>query len=154
MARIGTDGPTITRNRSRITPSGSSSAVPIAAPCSDRNTPSTGSAARSPRSSSSTTSVKNPCSTGPLAPTIAHMSGSACHGPDAFIASTKPVSVNGARGCSPFQSASSSAPFAMKFAANSSRVATGERPFDSSMKPPTAMRGTAMTVCKNMQTPF
>src|SRR3954471_13321921 len=52
-----------------------------------------------------------------------------------------PVSVTGARGWPVFQSASSSAPAAMKLAANSSRVASGEWPLDSSMKPPTAMRG-------------
>src|SRR5688500_713604 len=38
----------------------------------------------------------------------------------------------------------------MKLLANSSRVASGEWPLDSSMKPPTAMRGVVMGVCARM----
>jgi len=64
------------------------------------------------------------------------------------------VSVNGARGCGLFQSACNSSPAAMKFSANSSRVATGEWPFDSSMKPPTAILGLGMlSLCENGESP-
>jgi len=84
----------------------------------------------------------------PVGAFIAHMSGAGTQAPDAFMASTNPVRVSGARGCSHFQSNSSSAPCARKFCANSSRVAIGERAFDSSMKPPTAILGEGMGCVK------